>query len=132
MITTKTQKLVQKSSPKAPQSITDNSLSKPTLSKTYSIKIQKSVRICIAICDSDLIGKRFEEGKRQLDIRETFYKREVLNKEELVQLIKRQMIEDATFNIVGKESIQVALEAGLISKESISKIKNIPFALTLL
>lgn len=98
----------------------------------HSVKIHKSLRICVAICDSNLIGKKFEEGKKQLDIRETFYKGEELNKEDLINLIKNQMKEDATFNIVGEQSIQVALESGLINKEAIGKIKNIPFALTLL
>ena len=41
-------------------------------------------------------------------------------------------IEDATFNIVGAESINVALKAGLITKESIGKIDNVPFALKLI
>ena len=40
--------------------------------------------------------------------------------------------EDASFNIVGKESIQTAIEAGIISKEGIITIDNIPIALTLL
>ena len=37
--------------------------------------------------------------------------------------------DDATFNIIGKKSIKTALEAGIISKEGIKKIQNIPFAL---
>lgn len=96
------------------------------------VKIHKSYRTVVAICDSDLIGKTFEEGKRQLHVRENFYKDKEVNKEELLSIIKRQMIEDASFNIVGKESIQTALEAGIIKKEGIHKIKGIPFALVLM
>jgi hypothetical protein len=40
--------------------------------------------------------------------------------------------EDATFNIVGKESIKTALEAGIIKESGIIKIQDIPIALILL
>ena len=33
----------------------------------------------------------------------------------------------ATFNIVGKDSIQSAIEIGIMDKTAIKKIKNIPF-----
>ena len=97
-------------------------------------KIHKShnIRPVIAICDSELLGKKFEEKKRQLDVRENFYKGTEMNKEEVIKLIQRQMIEDASFNIVGKESISIALEAGIITREGVRKIKGIPFALVLL
>ena len=98
------------------------------------IKIHKShnIRPIVAICDSNLLGKKFEEGIKQLDVRENFYKGEEMNKEEVIKIIKRQTLEDASFNIVGEESIQIALEAGLINKERIHKIKGIPFTLILL
>jgi len=98
------------------------------------IKIHRSgnIRPVVAICDSDLLGKKFEEGKRQLDVRDSFYRGEEVNKERLVEIMKRQLVEDASFNIVGKESIQTALECGIITKQGIAKLKNIPFALVLL
>ena len=79
------------------------------------IKIHKShnIRPVVAICDSELFGKKFEEGIRQLDVRENFYKGEEMEKEDIIKMIKRQNIEDASFNIVGRESIQIALEAGI-------------------
>jgi hypothetical protein len=96
------------------------------------VKIHKSCRTVVAICDSDILGKKFEEGKRQLEVRESFYKGTEVSKPELLQIIKRQLVEDASFNIVGKESVQTAIEAGIITKEGVAKVKNIPFALTLL
>ena len=98
------------------------------------IKIHRpqNIRSVIAICDSEIIGKKFDEGKRQLDVRENFYKGEEVNKERLLEIIKMQSVEDASFNIVGKESIQIALEAGIINKEGVHKIKGIPFSLVLL
>lgn len=96
------------------------------------IKIHKSYRVVVALCDSNLIGKRFEEGQRQLDIRESFYKGEELDKREIIHILKFQKGEDATFNIVGPESIEAAKEAGIINQNAVSEVENIPYALSLL
>ena len=86
----------------------------------------------MAVCDSELIGKKFEEGKRQLDLRENFYKGEEIETGKLIKSFQHYSIEDATFNIVGKKSVNAAIDAKIISKTSIDKIDNIPFTLILL
>ena len=96
------------------------------------VKIHKSYREVIAICDSNLIGKTFEQGKFQLDVKESFFKGDEKNKTEVLEIMKFMSREDATFNIIGKESVNTALEAGIISKEGIKEIAEIPFALVLL
>ena len=96
------------------------------------VKVSSSYRTVVAICDSDLIGKKFEEGNFQLDVRENFYKGEEISKEKLIPMIRNFYKDDATFNIVGKESTQTALKAGIISKEGIKKIQGIPFAMILM
>ncbi len=98
----------------------------------FFINVINSYRDVVAICDSDLIGKIFEEGKFQLDIKESFYRGEQVSEEELLNRIKHFSIEDATFNIVGKNSVRVALKTGIVVEEGIGKIKGIPFALVLL
>ena len=97
-----------------------------------AIKIHRSYRIVVGICDSDLVGKKFEEGKKQLDCRESFYKEEVVDEERAIQIIKRQAVEDATFNIVGEKSIKCSIKVGIINEESVGYITGIPFALTFL
>lgn len=103
------------------------------------VNVIRSYRDVVAVCDSELLGKRFEEpfGKsvKQLDIKESFYKGKEgkkVSKEELLDIIKLFSVEDSTFNIVGEKSIQVALEAGTISKKEVGRIQGIPFALVLL
>ena len=96
------------------------------------IKIHKSYRDVVAVCDSNLIGKKFGEGKFQLDIKNSFYKGEEKTKQEAIQIMQNMSGEDATFNIVGKESVACALEAGIISKQGIKEIECVPFALVLL
>ncbi len=96
------------------------------------VNIIKSYRDVVAVCDKELIGKKFEEDKFQLDLKESFYKGKETSQEETLEILKNMKSEDATFNIVGEESIETALKAGIISKESIGKIKEIPFALVLI
>jgi len=96
------------------------------------VKIIKAYRDTIAICDSDLLGKKLEEGKFQLDIKESFFGGDEISEEKLIEIMKKMSEEDATFNIVGEKSIKIALKAGIISQEGIKKIRGIPFALILL
>jgi len=91
-----------------------------------------SYRDVVAVCDSELLGKKFEQGKFQLDVKESFYRGEEVDEEKAISLIKRMSREDATFNIVGKKSVNAALKAGIIFEDEIKKIQDVPFALVLL
>ena len=96
------------------------------------VNVIRTYRDVVAICDSKLLGKKFEQGKFQLDIKETFYKGEDVSEEEATKILTDMAKEDATFNIVGEQSINVALKVGIIDKQCIKKIQDIPFALVLL
>ncbi|MEK6817336.1 MAG: DUF424 family protein, partial [Nanoarchaeota archaeon] len=91
--------------------------------------IIKSYREVVAICDSELLGKCFEEDIFQLDVKESFYKGEKKTEQEVLQIMINMKSEDATFNIVGERSVQTAIKAGLISEDSVRTIQGIPFAL---
>ncbi len=78
----------------------------------------------VAVCDNNLIGRKFEEKNLQLDITERFYKGEELPEDKIILILKNS----TNANIVGKESIKVALKAGIIKKENIIKIQGVPHA----
>jgi len=46
--------------------------------------------------------------------------------------MEKMMDEDATFNIVGKNSVEAALKAGIIDEDSVKEVQGIPFVLKLL
>ncbi len=96
------------------------------------VKIHKSYRDIVAICDSELIGRVFEEGNFQLDVKESFFKGNEKTRHEVLEIMNDMSREDATFNIIGKEATDLALEAGIIRKQGIKEIAGIPFALVLL
>lgn len=86
----------------------------------------------MAVCDSELLGETYEQGNRILEVRESFFNGEEKSETEIIELMKDLASEDATFNIVGEKSVNCALKAGVISKEGIIKVQNIPFALVLM
>ena len=89
------------------------------------VKIHKSGdRHVVAVCDEDLIGKKFETKKLVLNVSERFYKGEKLSDEETYEIMKRAL----NLNIVGKKAIRLALKNDIIEEESVIKIKNIPHA----
>ena len=96
------------------------------------VKIHKSYRNVVAVCDANLLGKTFEDGKFQLDVKETFFNGDKFLEKELIELMKDLKKEDSTFNIIGRKSTQAAIKAGLILESSVGKIQGIPFALVLL
>lgn len=96
------------------------------------VKIHEAYRVIVAVCDTDLLGKTFVEDNRQIEVRTSFFQGEEKDKVELINLLKDMYKEDATLNIVGKESIACALDAGVISKEGIITIDGIPVALGLM
>ncbi len=97
-----------------------------------SIKIHRSYRDVVAVADTDLIGKVFLEENRQLDVKESFYKDQIVDFEQAVEIMSEWQREDATFNIVGKNSINAAIDAGIINEQGVGEIDGIPFALILM
>ncbi|MEK6926504.1 MAG: DUF424 family protein [Nanoarchaeota archaeon] len=96
------------------------------------VKIIKTYRDVVAICDTEILGKYFEEGDFQLDLKESFYGGDEKTEQEVIEIIQDLQREDATFNIVGEKSIKAAVESGLIEKNSAGTIAGIPFAFVLL
>ncbi|MBT3324182.1 DUF424 family protein [archaeon] len=78
----------------------------------------------VAIADSDLIGKNFEENDIVLDVSERFYKGEEKTREEIVKILK----EENNVNMIGKEIIKIALEEGFINEEEVIKVQGVPHA----
>jgi len=96
------------------------------------VKIHPSYRNVIAICDSNIIGKTFEEGNKQIIVNPNFYQGEEKTEKEILEIIEKGTAEDFTFNIVGQESVKLALKCGLIKEEGITNIQGTPIALVLL
>jgi len=96
------------------------------------VKIHQAYRTIVALCDSDLIEKTFEEGNKCITLHPHFFNGDEKSKEEVIKILKDMDKEDATFNIIGKDSVQTALETGIIKEHGIITIDNVPIALVLM
>lgn len=81
-------------------------------------------RLLLAVCDTDIRGKKLEDGKIQLDLSSDFYDGEEMEKEKIKELMKKSSI----VNLAGDESVRCGIEAGIVEKENIIDICNVPTA----
>jgi hypothetical protein len=98
-----------------------------TLNKAKMIvKIHKNSngQLVLAVCDKDLLGKKFEEGNKQLDLTSDFYKGQEKNEKEVADLMRNAYM----VNVVGEKSIKIVLKENLITRENISLIAKIPYS----
>jgi hypothetical protein len=90
-----------------------------------SIKIYKQGNdILIGACDQDLVGKKFVDGKFQINVTKEFYGGRIISIETLIQYLKEATIA----NLVGKNAVDCAIKIGLIDPNCVLKIKGIPHA----
>ena len=91
------------------------------------IKIhESSENQILAVADKELIGKKFEEKGICLDITERFYSGEEKTEEEIIKAMK----ESTSVNIVGIKAINLGIKAGIITEDTVIKIKGIPHAIS--
>ncbi len=81
-------------------------------------------RLILAVCDKDILNKKFLEGNLQLDLTSDFYKGEEKTEHEVLAMMKNAYI----VNAVGKKAVECCVKAGIVDKNKIKKIKNIPYA----
>lgn len=87
-------------------------------------KYKQGSDLLIGACDEELIGKKFEDGKLQIDVSKSFYDGERISADVL-----KKFLEDATIaNLVGEETVKCAIELGLVDPSCVLKIKGIPHA----
>lgn len=101
----------------------------------FSIKIHKFYRKVVAMCDAELLGKRFEDDNTQLEVHEVFYggkDSKIVNEKQALRILKHEALDDSCFNFIGKNAVNVACKSGLVDKRRVIKIQGIPHALALI
>jgi hypothetical protein len=85
---------------------------------------KKGEKVAAAVCDSELLGKKFDEGKLQLDLASDFFKGE-----EKDDLTIGDTIRNAdSVNLVGEKAVKLGIDEGIIDAEHVKKIAGIPYA----
>lgn len=95
-----------------------------TQAEIYIKEWKIGMELIVAICDSELIGKKFNEGRLTIDIKGSFYGNTKVSLEYGLERLKKATIA----NIVGEKIVNAAISEGLIPRESVIFIDGIPHA----
>ncbi|MEM3373781.1 MAG: DUF424 domain-containing protein [Candidatus Woesearchaeota archaeon] len=77
----------------------------------------------LAICDSELLGKKIETETLILDLSSNFYKGEKKSESEILMEISNA----SSINAVGIKTINFLIKEKIISENNVKKIKDIPY-----
>ena len=96
------------------------------MDKVYFKSYPTEKGMMIAMCDSELLGKTFTEGKKEIDLERyaDFYKGELMTTKAAVELAGKDVIFSA--NVVGERSVNAFIKMGLVSKAEVMTIAGIP------
>ena len=87
-------------------------------------KKQSQFGMLVVVTDSDIIGKKFEEDRLQLDLTKKFYQGEPKTKEEVKQI----MMTARHLHLTGKASVAIGVEMDLVDPKKIIFIDKVPHA----
>jgi len=93
--------------------------------KNVYLKIYRYEKeVLIAICDCDLMGKRFTEGKLHIEINQDFFGDKKASNREVGEALKSATIA----NFVGRQCVEYAIELGYVHKENTVVIDGVSCA----
>lgn len=95
------------------------------------IKLHESTHnVVVAVADAELIGKRFETEKLQLEVNNIFYDGETLTEAQAEEKMRQLKERSYSFNIVGERAVQLAIKLKIIDEQNVIKIEGVPHALS--
>ena len=90
----------------------------------YSVRVSDYQKnIMVNMSDAELIGRNIIDGELKINISENYYGKQIVDRDEAISLLKSASI----MNLVGKETISLAIELGIGSKDGVKIISDIPF-----
>jgi hypothetical protein len=95
-----------------------------TQKKVYIKEYTHESEIIVAVCDKDLVGKRFGEDDIFLNVTESFYKGQEATEGEVIHALKHATVA----NLVGKRAIKYALEHNFIEECNVIFVSGVPHA----
>jgi len=85
--------------------------------------ISASGNLILNICDPELINKTLFDGNTKITINPDYYAERDIDEYEAKSLLQKC----TSINLVGENSISLALNLGIGSKKSIRRIQGVPF-----
>lgn len=85
---------------------------------------RQGAEVLIAVCDCDILGKRFAEGDLRLEVSSDFFGSERASASEFEAALARATMA----NFVGCRSVEHAIRLGYVEKENVLSIDGILYA----
>lgn len=85
--------------------------------------IQTQGENLVVICDKELLGKKFKDGKLQIEVKESFYG----GKEESVDKCIEALRNATIANMLGS-IVECAVEEGIVDRSMVLRIKGVQHA----
>lgn len=84
--------------------------------------------LIVALCDDDIVGKKFSENDAVLDLSSDFYKGEKKGDDEVLETCKNAYI----INAVGNYAVSFLIKNDFVNEKNVIKVSGIPFVQCLL
>jgi len=78
----------------------------------------------LAACDEELLGQTFRGDGLRINVSEIFYKAEIVSEEVLIERMRSVSI----MNLVGENTVSVAIREGYVSEDCVIVIDGIKHA----
>jgi len=100
--------------------ITIDSITKEMYLKTY----RQGSQTLIAVCDCDILGKKFVEGSLCMEVSQDFFGKEKASIGEVEAALTRATMA----NFVGCQAVEHAIRLGYVEKENVLSIDGVLYA----
>ncbi|MEF8832000.1 MAG: DUF424 family protein [Candidatus Thermoplasmatota archaeon] len=78
--------------------------------------------VLLAACDNEVLGRTLQDGAINLEVKESFYAGQKIE----VERLKKEFERSTIANLVGKNVVEAAIEAGFGQEEDIMMIEDVP------
>lgn len=85
---------------------------------------EKREEVLVAVCDEDLLGEKIVGDDISLSIRKKFYGSHPSSEEKVIDALKKASI----CNLVGEKSVGLGVEVGVIERNNILEVDDVPHA----
>ncbi len=90
----------------------------------FSIKVMNHQGSTVLnMCDADLLGQNVNDKGHVINISKNYYGEKIIHSTEAKNLLRQSSI----INMVGKETVSIAIEIGVGSEQGIRIIEDVPF-----
>ena len=90
----------------------------------FSVRISDYQKnIMVNMCDAELIGKDIIDSELKIHISESYYGKQLVDNDQAISFLKSASI----LNLVGKDTISLAIDLGIGSESGVKIISNTPF-----